>query len=181
MNDKDFLKGMIAYKIISDSKNNSGGGKPGGGGCSTVILIVGLVLIIAVLAGSCGSGKKTSSYSYSATSSRSSTACAVSGCPYRKMKGSPYCPGHTCAKPGCYAKVYDGGYCYIHQPITTTAARTTKPSSTKPASTKPSTRSTEKKDPYNISGYDDIDDFYDDWYDDFDGFDDAEMYWDDHH
>jgi len=24
-------------------------------------------------------------------------------------------------------------------------------------------------------------DFYDDWYNDFDGFDDAEMYWDDYH
>ena len=41
--------------------------------------------------------------------------------------------------------------------------------------------SSSTEDPYNISDYDDVDDFYDDYYYDFEDFDEAEMYWDDHH
>ena len=175
MNNKDFLKGMIAYKIISDSKNkNNRSGGSSSSGCGGVILIAVIVIAVSALIGSCISGKKTSNYS--STSPRYSGDCLVSGCLNKKMSGSLYCSRHTCHEFGCYNKAYVGGYCSLHQPKTTEATRTTKP-----ATTRSTTRSTEKKDPYNISSYSDIDDFYDDWYDDFDGFDDVEMYWDDHH
>ena len=36
-------------------------------------------------------------------------------------------------------------------------------------------------DPYNISDYDDVDDFYEDYYYDFEDFDEAEEYWDENH
>lgn len=44
-------------------------------------------------------------------------------------------------------------------------------------------RSTTKKseDTYHASDYDDVDDFYEDNYNDFDGFDEAEAYWDENH
>ena len=36
-------------------------------------------------------------------------------------------------------------------------------------------------DPYDVKWYDDADDFASDWADDFDDYDDAYMYWEDHH
>ena len=38
---------------------------------------------------------------------------------------------------------------------------------------------TDKSDPYNVYDYDDPEEFYFDWPEDFDGYEDAEQYWDD--
>lgn len=39
----------------------------------------------------------------------------------------------------------------------------------------------QSSDPYNAGGYDDPEDFYEDYYDEFDGFEDAEDYYDQYH
>ncbi len=141
------------------------------GGClSWIIAVIGIVLVISGIA-SC-SGKNKTSYSSSIRySSRSyENLCWETGCSNPKLTGGNYCYKHTCAEPGCYNRKYEGSnYCRKHSISTTTPSKTT------------IRASTEKKDPYNIKDYSNIDDFYDDWYDDFDSFDDAEMYWDDHH
>ena len=49
----------------------------------------------------------------------------------------------------------------------------------KKKTTRPASGSTADKDPYNVQDYDDPEDFYYDWEEDFDGFEDAEQYWDD--
>ena len=41
------------------------------------------------------------------------------------------------------------------------------------------TDKSENSDPYNVQDYDDPEEFYYDWMEDFDGFEDAEQYWDD--
>lgn len=44
-------------------------------------------------------------------------------------------------------------------------------------------KSTPKRnnDEYNASDYDDVDDFYEDYYYDFEDYDEAEQYWDENH
>jgi len=172
--DDDFIDDLIAYKIITDEDKKSKKKGSSGGCLSWILVIIGIVLVVS-LYGSCTGKNNKPSYSSSTstryTSSSYARICWESGCRNTRLDGGNYCSEHTCATAGCLNRRVDGSkYCSKH-----------KTSTTKPVTTRSTIRSTEKKDPYNISSYDDIDDFYDDWYDDFDGFDDAEMYWDDHH
>ena len=81
------------------------------------------------------------------------------------MDGGQYFAEHTCHYKGCRNRKQNTNiFCRLHD------------------DTRPSRNSGPKKlDPYDIKDYDDVDDFYDDYYYDFEDFDEAEMYWDDHH
>ena len=170
---------MDNYHAFENTTGGGGGGNrssgSGGGNIITVILVVLAIMGWLFACTNMGSNK-TSSSSYSTRATSSTKNCIASGCNNVRTSGSLYCYTHTCHKSGCTNKVASGStYCSSHQPT----QATTKPKTN--TSTKKNTTNTKKDDPYNISEYDDIDYFYDDWYDDFDGFDDAEWYWDEHH
>ena len=155
-------------------QNSNGNNGSHGMGCGGAFLLFIVMCACIWLLTTCTNNNKSTNSSISSKyygNSNVTSACLMSGCNSTHMSGSLYCYKHTCHKSGCNDRVAENSsYCSKHQP--------------QPVTTRPSTstkKNTEKKDPYNISQYDDVDDFYDDWYDDFDGYDDAEWYWDENH
>ena len=111
--------------------------------------------------------------------------CSVSGCNNLKYKGSYYCSDHKCAVYKCTAKKSsDGIYCEAHHKEffskKSNWTKNSKSSGTVRSSSKTTGKSaTKKSDPYDVYSYDDPEDFYFDWEEDFDGYEDAEEYWED--
>ena len=170
--DKKSTDQYYAYNSTTGGSNNGGTGGMGCGG--TLIVFIVAILIIAFIFSNTGNTNKSRTSSSYSRNTGTKRVCLVKGCDSTRQDGSFYCYKHTCSKSDCDERVADGSiYCSKHKPQQTT----TSPSTAK----KNKNKSTEKKDPYNIGQYSDVDDFYEDWYDDFDGFDDAEMYWDEMH
>lgn len=102
--------------------------------------------------GNTSSGKKYGSSGSSSSGSSSSTKqCIVTGCHNSRMSGSSYCSKHKCGQSGCNNKADGSGYCSRHH--------------------------SKAGAPYDVYDFDDPEDFYWYWEDDFDGFEDAEDYW----
>lgn len=97
------------------------------------------------------------------------SVCSKSGCYRKRSSHGLYCDTHSCRKKDCYNIVADGSnYCSSHTNHTTSTPNT--------SSSKGTSRQ-EYTDPYEADKYTDSEDFYEDHYDDFDGFEDAEDYW----
>ena len=110
--------------------------------------------------------------------------CFVRGCNNLRYKGSYYCSEHKCAVFKCTAKKSsDGIYCEAHHKEfyanQSNWVKRNKSSSASGSSKKTSGKSRTKEDPYDVYSYSDPEDFYFDWEEDFDGYEDAEEYWED--
>jgi len=126
-----------------------------------------------------------SAYSNTRKYTDSEKRCSVWGCNNLKCKGSYYCSDHKCAVYNCTAKKSsDGIYCEAHHKEffskKSNWTKSSKSSGTVRSSSKTTGKSaTKKSDPYEVYSYDDPEDFYFDWEEDFDGYEDAEEYWED--
>jgi hypothetical protein len=119
------------------------------------------------------------------------SVCMKSRC-YRPQSDGEFCEEHigTCKNYHCPLKAEDGSdYCSYHDPnkdtTSTTTSTTTKKTTTtttkkSSASSSGKKSSSKKSDPYGAKSYENAEDFYEDHYDDFFDYDDAESYWEDH-
>lgn len=176
---KTWEMGEIPKNIQPDVEEGPPGENNGRPGCFGVMAAVfGLiVLIIAIVALHSPSPKNYNKPS--AGTSRESQRCGVEGCNNLHMTGTGYyyCYSHTCAASGCKDRVAKGSkYCSKHRLLnsnTSNYSNNSKPSNKDNTST--------KTDPYNAKDYANEDDFWEDYYNDFIDFDEAEQYWDAHH
>ena len=155
------------------STSSGGGGKPG---CLSIFVVVlGVIILIVSIITLQPSSSKNNNRPSTGTS-RESQRCGVEGCNNLRMAGTGYyyCYSHTCAASGCKDKVVKGSkYCSKHQSSNSNNSYNYRPSNKDSTST--------HTDPYNAKDYANEDDFWEDYYNDFIDFDEAEQYWDAHH
>lgn len=150
---KDMLDDYMGYKLSTEGETQT---TPMHSSFSFKGIIIAIIIIIGVV------------MIYDAARPK----CAHSDCNNTPENGSGYCMIHD-------PKYYKPQNSYTH--TFTTAAATTLPATT--TAYKSTTRKTTKKtttreaDEYDAQDYVDPEDFYDDHYDDFWDYEDAEDYW----
>lgn len=173
---KTWEVGEIPKDLQSNAEESPPSENNGRPGCIGVVAVVlGLIVLIAAIIALQSPSSKNNDRP-STGISRESQRCGVEGCNNLRMAGTGYnyCYSHTCAVSGCKDRVAKGSkYCSKHQSINNNTSNNSKPSNKDNTST--------KTDPYNAKDYANEDDFWEDYYNDFIDFDEAEQYWDAHH
>ena len=147
-NSKEMLDDYMGYKLSSEGSSSPSHAGRGSSGFKGIIIAVIVIIGIVML--------------YDAMRPK----CAHEGCDNTPEEGSSFCLIHN---PKYYS--YKNSYTpTTTRPATTTAGKVTTRKTTKKTTTR-------KADEYGAHDYDDPEDFYEDHYDDFWDYEDAEDYW----
>lgn len=156
-NSKDMLDDYMGYKLSSEGGSSSRPARRGSSGFKGIIIAVIVIIGIVML--------------YDALRPK----CAHEGCDNTPEEGSSFCLIHN-------PKYYSSKSSYTPAYTTATTTRPTTTTAGKVATQKTTKKTTTRKaDEYGAQEYDDPEDFYEDHYDDFWDYEDAEDYWEENY
>lgn len=150
---KDMHNDYMGYKLSSEGSSLPRPAKCGSSGFKGIIIAIIIIIGIVML--------------YDALRPK----CAHEGCDNTPEEGSSFCLIHT-------PKYYSSKSSYTPAYTTVTTTRPTITTTNKVTSRNTTKKTTTRKaEEYGAQDYDDPEDFYEDHYDDFWDYEDAEDYW----